>query len=186
MARRKSPARGRNGRFTKGGARKRRTTKKRATRKRKTARRKSTTSTSRKKPTRRRRKRSTEGEVVKLFKQTAPIVAGIVGAGMLARAGSGYANTPTKRALLVGGAALVGTLGATRIARMVPFVNATVVRGAMAGFAADAIFRGTYSIRQNAQLLPAAARRPGGLLAGRPRTTRSARGSYAASSRLAA
>lgn len=140
--------------------RKKATTKRRATRR----------TTARKAPVRRRRAKP-EGVLSGLFRNAVPSVVGIVAAGTLARA-IPAANTPAKRAMVTAGGALGLAMASKFIARNVPLrvVTPTAIKAVAAGMAVDSVFRGSTELRGKLDRLPEAARRPGGLLAGRRST----------------
>lgn len=120
-------------------------------------------------PARRRSSARPEGVIAALAGNAIPSVVGIVLSGLTARA-IPAANTPAKKAAVTGAAAVALAMASRFVARNVPLgvVNAGFVKAMAGGMAVDAVFRGTSTIRSNIQSLPEAARRSGGLLAGRP------------------
>lgn len=172
--------RNRKGQFVKG--RRKKAAKRRAAPRRRKAATKRRKAPARKKAVRRRRaparkkavrrkRRTAEGTVAAMVKTAVPIAVGITVAGMAARAVPA-ANTPLKRAAVTGAASVGLALLAPQVARSIPYVSARHVTLAGVGMAVDSLWRGTTNIRATAPRLPDAARRPGGLLAGRPNQAR--------------
>jgi len=137
---------------------------KKATTRRKAATRRKTSAA----PARRRTRRKPEGVLSAMFKNAVPSVLGIVAAGTVARA-IPAANTPTKRAAVTAGSAFALSMFAPFLARNVPLriVTPTIIKAVAGGMFVDSVFRGSTTLRAKLDRLPTAAKRPGGLLAGR-------------------
>lgn len=148
--RRKTPARGKNGRFKKGGRKKKATRRRKTTTRRKASTRRRKT-TAKRSPTRRRRpakkkatrrrvkRRKPEAEIVGVMKKGAAVGLGLALSQLVTRLFK--TQTERGRAITAGLAAIVLTFLSDEIGKLMPFATRAQVQLVAVGIMADAAIR---------------------------------------------